>query len=164
MLRRPLTVLLPAAAVAAVAVGGCGASPAPSAGQPAAATVSAPAASPSASPTCKQQADAWKAANAGLIKRFERALTPFSSGSVTSTQAHKLAATAKAMDAAAVPACTDPRGYYTQAMANLETAGQAAEGGGALAELGAMTPMENALTALNEFQAELEHNAGLHKL
>jgi hypothetical protein len=35
------------------------------------------------------------------------------------------------------------------------TAGDAASGGGVLSELGARTPMENALTALSELTAEL---------
>ena len=44
---------------------------------------------------------------------------------------------------------------YGVALANLVTAGDAAQGGGALSELGAMGPLENAFTALNELQAEL---------
>jgi hypothetical protein len=68
------------------------------------------------------------------------------------------------MLAAPLPACADPKGYYTQALANLATAGQTASGGGALSELGALTPMENALTALNELKAELEQAIGSGKL
>jgi hypothetical protein len=154
--------LLPIAALSLAACGSsAGGGSGPTADQAAASVGATVTPSPSPSPTCKQQADAWKKTNAGLIRRFEHALTPFSARTVTT---NRLASTAKAMEVAAVPVCTDPHGYYVQAMANLETAGESASGGGALAELGAMTPLENALTALNEFQAELEANAGLHKL
>jgi hypothetical protein len=49
-------------------------------------------------------------------------------------------------------------------MANLSTAGAAASGGGALAELGAMAPMENALTSLTELSAELKQTIGSGKI
>jgi hypothetical protein len=49
-------------------------------------------------------------------------------------------------------------------MANLATAGQAASNGGTLSELGALTPMENALTSLNELSAELKQTIGSSKI
>jgi hypothetical protein len=155
-----------AAIVAVLALAACG-------GHAAAAP---PAASPSASPspsattataaalTCKQQGAQWKAQHRPVIRRFKRSLTPFQSGSVTSAQANALTSASQAMLAAPLPACADPKGYYTQALANLATAGQAASGGGALSELGALTPMENALTALNELSAELKQTIGSGKI
>jgi hypothetical protein len=114
--------------------------------------------------TCKQQGARWKADNRRTIREFEAALVPFQSGSVTSAQAQALTKASQAMLAAALPACADPKGYYTQAMANLATAGQAASNGGTLSELGALTPMENALTSLNELSAELKQTIGSSKI
>lgn len=119
---------------------------------------------PAVALTCKQQGARWKADNRRTIREFNAALVPFQSGSVTSAQAQALTEASQAMLAAALPACADPKGYYTQAMANLATAGQAASGGGALSEMGALTPMENALTALNELSAELKHTIGSNKI
>jgi hypothetical protein len=65
---------------------------------------------------------------------------------------------------APLPTCADPHGYYTQVMANLATAGLAASGGGTLSELGALTPMENAATALTELQSEMLQTVGSGKL
>jgi hypothetical protein len=134
-----------------------------------------PAASPSPRPaattattavalTCKQQGAQWKAEHRRTIRKFKDALVPFQSGSVTSAQAHALTAASQAMLAAQLPACADPKGYYTQVMANLATAGQAASGGGMLSEVGALTPMENALTALNELSAEIKQTIGSSKI
>lgn len=124
-----------------------------------------PAATAAATPlTCSQQSAAWKAANLATLKRFADAITPFSAGTVTSAQAARLTATAKAAADVPPPPCADPKGYYAAAMASLETAGDAASGGGVLDELGAMTPMENALTALNELETELRQTIGSGKL
>jgi hypothetical protein len=68
------------------------------------------------------------------------------------------------MIAVPLPSCADPKGYYAQAMANLSTAGAAASGGGALAELGAMAPMENALTSMTELSAEMRQTIGSGKI
>lgn len=159
---KSLTLAAVAAAVLALAACGGHTSAAP------------PAASPSPSPaattatavalTCKQQGAQWKAGHGAVIRRFERSLTPFQSGSVTSAQAHALTTAAQAMLSAPLPACADPKGYYAQAMANLATAGQAASGGGLLSEVGALTPMENALTALNELSAEMVQTIGSSKI
>lgn len=114
--------------------------------------------------TCKQQGARWKADHRRTISEFKAALVPFQNGSVTSAQAQALTEASQAMLAAALPACADPKGYYAQAMANLATAGQAASGGGTLSELGALTPMENALTSLNELSAELKQTIGSSKI
>jgi len=119
---------------------------------------------PAVALTCKQQGARWKADSRRTIGEFEAALVPFQSGSVTSAQAQALTEASQAMLAAALPACADPKGYYAQAMANLATAGQAASSGGTLSELGALTPMENALTALNELSAELNHTIESSKI
>lgn len=158
------SLLLAAVAAAVVTLAACG-------GQ---SSTAPPAASPSPSPaattatatalTCKQQGARWKAQHRPVIRRFKRSLTPFQAGSVTSAQANALTSASQAMLVASLPACADPKGYYTQALANLATAGQAASGGGALSELGAMTPMENALTALNELSAELKQTIGSGKI
>ena len=153
-----------ACGLAAAAITGC--SSAPAAITPATPQATASAShGPSAAPlSCKQQGDAWKKDHGGLISRFQKTLTPFSSGTVTSAQARALATTAREMADAALPACADPKGYYTQAMAALTTAGEAASGGGALDELGAIAPLENALTALNELQAEMVQTIGSSRL
>jgi hypothetical protein len=114
--------------------------------------------------TCKQQGARWKADNRRTIREFEATLVPFQGGSVTGAQAQMLTEASQAMLAAALPACADPKGYYPQAMANLATASQAASGGGTLSELGALTPMENALTALNELSAKLKQTIGSSKI
>jgi hypothetical protein len=159
---KSLTLAAVAAAVLALAACGAHTSAAP------------PAASPSPSPagttataaalTCKQQGAAWKADHPVVIRRFKRSLTPFQSGSVTSAQARALTTAAQAMLGAPLPACADPKGYYAQVMANLATAGQAASGGGLLSEVGALTPMENALTAINELSAEMVQTIGSSKI
>jgi hypothetical protein len=154
------------AVAAALAISACGASaPAARTAATHGATVT-PTTAPSPTPTltCKQQGDQWKTDHAALIRRFERALTPFSNGTVTSAQARDLARTAQEMTDTPLPACADPKGYYTQAMANLSTAGTAAEGGGMLSELGAITPLENADTAIHELEAEMMETMGSSKL
>jgi len=137
------------------------------------ASATPPAASPSLHPaatatavalTCKQQGAQWKAEHRRTIRKFEHVLVPFQSGSVTSAQADALTVASQAMLAAPLPACADPKGYYMQVMANMATAGQAASGGGTLSELGALTPMENALTASNELGAEMEQTIGSSKI
>jgi hypothetical protein len=140
------------AAVLAATLAACGHT------APAAAPVATPAAS--ATLTCKQQADAWKTTNASALKAFQAALTPFATGTVTSAQAAALAATAQAAENMPPPACADPKGYYGQALAQLVTAGDAAGGGGALSELGALTPMESALADLSQLEAELTRTIG----
>ncbi len=90
-----------------------------------------------------------------VLRRFKKAIIPFGTGAVTSAQARALSADAQAAEDVPPPACADPKAYYTQALAELVTAGDAASRGGALSELGAVTPMENALTALSELTAEL---------
>lgn len=158
---KSLTVAAVAAVVLALAACGGHASATP----PAASLSPRPAASSAtAALTCKQQGAQWKAEHRRTIRKFEDALVPFQGGSVTSAQAHALTAAAQAMLAAPLPACADPKGYYTQVMANLATAGQAASGGGMLSELGALTPMENALTALNELSAEITQTIGSSKI
>jgi hypothetical protein len=152
---------LAAAAAAALALTACGqaaaSAPAP--------TTAAAAARPAPAPqTCKQKADAWKAANAQALASFKAALAPFSSGTVTSAQAHALSATAQAAEDVPPPACADPKGYYGQALAQLVTAGSAAEGGGVLSELGALTPMENAEADISQLDAELTGTIGESKL
>jgi hypothetical protein len=142
--------LLVALIVVSVAASG-GAAPPPA--------VTAPAAAP-APLTCEQQAAQWEHANAAVIRRFRAALVPFGGGAVTSAQARALATSAQAAEDVPPPACADPAGYYGQVMANLVTAGTAASGGGALSELGALQPMENASTALSELSAELERTTG----
>ena len=156
-----IRVLIPALAVLALA--GCAHAAAP--------TALAPAASPSATPaataatlTCKQQGAQWKATNKATTAAFKAALIPFTKGVVTSAQAKALSSSAQAMIAVPLPSCADPKGYYTTALANLSTAGQAAEGGGALAELGALAPLENALTALTELSAEMKQTIGSGKI
>ena len=114
--------------------------------------------------TCKQQGTQWKAEHRRTIRKFKDALVPFQSGSVTSAQAQALTAASQAMLASPLPECADPKGYYTQAMANLVTAGTAASGGGGLSELGALGPMENALTSLTELSAEMRQTVGSGKL
>jgi hypothetical protein len=153
---------LAAVAVAVLALAACGGHA--SALPPAASPSASPAATTAAALPCKQQGTRWKAEHHRTIREFNAALVPFQSGSVTSAQAQALTEASQAMLAAALPACADPKGYYTQAMANLATAGQAASGGGTLSELGALTPMENALTALNELSAELKQTIGSSKL
>jgi hypothetical protein len=155
-----------AAAVAAVlALAGCGAHAAAAPPAPSATATATPSPSPTvAALTCKQQGAQWKAANQARIRRFKRALVPFESGTVTTVQAHALSSTAQAMTNNPLPVCADPKGYYTQAMANLATAGAAASGGGALSELGALGPMENALTSLTELSAEMKQTIGTGKL
>jgi hypothetical protein len=138
------------------------------------ASATPPAASPSLRPaattataaalSCKQQGAQWKAEHRRTIRKFKDALVPFQSGSVTSAQAQALTAASQAMLAAPLPACADPKGYYSQALANLATAGQAASGSGMLSEVGALTPMENALTALNELSAEIKQTIGSSKI
>lgn len=158
---KSLTLAASAAAVLALAACGHASAPPPAASpsqRPAATTATA------AALTCTQQGARWKAAHDRTIRRFKDALVPFQSGSVTSAQAQALTAASQAMLAAALPACADPKGYYTQAMANLATAGQAASGGGTLSEVGALTPMENALTALNEMSAELRQTIDTSKI
>jgi len=114
--------------------------------------------------TCKQQADRWKHRNIAVLRRFKAALGPFTTGTVTSAQAHTLARTAQAAEDVPPPACADPKGYYGRALAELVTAGTAAGGGGSLAELGALVPMENALTALSQLSTELLRTIGGSKL
>jgi hypothetical protein len=114
--------------------------------------------------TCKQQGAQWKTEHRRTIRTFKDALVPFQSGSVTSAQAHALTAASQAMLVAPLPACADPKGYYTQVMANLATTGQAASGGGTLSEVGALAPMEDALTALNELRAEMKQTIGSGKI
>lgn len=151
-----------AAAVLGLAACGSHASSAP----PAASASAHPAATVTAASdlSCKQQGARWKAEHRGTIREFKDALVPFQSGTVTSAQAHALTTASQAMLMAPLPACADPKGYYAQVMASLATAGQAASGGGLLSELGAMTPMENALTALNELSAEIEQTIGSSKI
>jgi hypothetical protein len=115
----------------------------------------AAATSPAPALTCKQQSDQWKIRNMAVLRRFKKAIIPFGTGAVTSAQARALSADAQAAEDVPPPACADPKAYYTQALAELVTAGDAASRGGALSELGAVTPMENALTALSELTAEL---------
>jgi hypothetical protein len=157
--------MLAAVAASVLTLAACGgqSSAAPPAASPSTSSSATPAATVAAL-TCKQQGVRWKAEHRVVIRRFKRSLTPFESGSVTSAQAEALTKASQAMLAAPLPACADPKGYYTQALANLATAGQTASGGGALSELGALTPMENALTALNELKAELEQAIGSGKL
>jgi hypothetical protein len=112
----------------------------------------------------KQQGAQWKTEHRRTIRTFKDALVPFQSGSVTSAQAHALTAASQAMLVAPLPACADPKGYYTQVMANLATTGQAASGGGTLSEVGALAPMEDALTALNELRAEMKQTIGSGKI
>lgn len=114
--------------------------------------------------TCKQKSDQWRQANLRTLRRFKAAVAPFATGTVTSAQARRLSAAAQAAENVPPPACADPKGYYGQAMANLVTAGDAAAGGGALSELGALGPMENADTALNELGAELRQTIGSSRL
>ena len=156
-----------AAAVAVLALAGCGtAAHSAAAGPPpqAAASPSPQVAAATPAATCKQQAAQWKAANKATIRKFKNSLTPFASGTVTSAQARALSSAAQAMVAAPLPQCADPKGYYGQAMANLVTAGTAASGGGLLSEVGALGPMENAETLLTELSAELRQSTGLSKL
>lgn len=159
---KSLTLAAVAAAVLSLAACGGYASATPPAAslspRPAATTATA------AALTCKQQGAQWKAEHRRTIGKFKDALVPFQSGSVTSAQAHALTAASQAMLAVPLPACADPKGYYTQVMANLATAGQAASGGGMLSEVGALTPMENALTALNELSAEIRQTIGTSKI
>jgi len=159
---KSLTLAAVAAAVLALAACGSHASATPPAASPSARPVATTAAAIAL--TCKQQGAQWKAEHRRTILNFKDALVPFESESVTSAQANALTAASQAMLAAPLPACADPKGYYAQAMANLATAGQAASGGGTLSELGALTPMENALTALNEMSAELMQTIGTSKL
>lgn len=121
-------------------------------------------ATPAAVPlSCKQQADAWKTVNATLISQFKNALDTFSAagtnGSLAAAQGRTLATTATAMGNHPVPACADPRGYYAQMTANLVTAGNDVAMGG-LAEASALTPMENAETAVNELASEMQQETG----
>jgi hypothetical protein len=158
---KSLTVV--AAAVAVLGLAACGGPT--STGSPAASPSPSPtAATTAAALTCKQEGAQWKAENRRTIREFKHALVPFQNGTVTGAQAHALTAAAQAMLAAPLPGCADPKGYYSQAIANLATAGQAASGGGMLSELGALTPMENALTALNELSAELNQTIGSSKI
>jgi hypothetical protein len=89
---------------------------------------------------------------------------PFEAGSVTSAQAARLSASAQAAEDVPPPACADPKGLYGEALAQLVTAGSAASGGGSLAELGAVTPLVNALTDLSELQSELLRTLGSGKI
>jgi hypothetical protein len=155
---RPLT--LAAAIAAVIALAGCG----QSAAAPAAAPAS-PAATHAAVPlTCKQKSDQWKHANHGELRRFKAAVSAFSSGTVTSAQAHALSVTAQLTEDNPPPACADPKGYFGRALAELVTAGSATGGGGALSELGALTPMENAETSLSQLSAELHRTIHSSKL
>lgn len=150
------------AAIAAIALTACGSS-APAA--PPAATHSAAAAAAAPAPTCKQQSDAWKTANATTLASFKAALVPFTGrGAVTAAQATALSTAAQAAGNAPPPSCADPKGYYQQAMAQLVTAGTAASGGGALSELGALTPMENAESDITLLDGELLKTIGASKL
>lgn len=150
-------------ALALLALAGCG-TQAASTSSPATTTTTTTAAA-TAAQTCKQQAAQWKTSNAAHIASFKAALTPFSTGgTVTSAQAKALSSSAQALQDSPIPACSDPKGYYSTAMANLVTAGAAASGGGALSELGALAPMENASTALTELSGELTQTIGSSKL
>lgn len=155
---KPLT--LAAAAAAALALTACGQAAAPA---PAPSTAAA-AARPAPSPSCAQQSATWKTTNAAPIASFKAALGPFTSGTVTSGQARALSAAAQAIENTPPPACADPKGYYGQALAQLVTAGSAASGGGALSELGALAPFENASTDLSQLSAELTQTIGSPKL
>ena len=144
------SITISAALVSLAACGQSAAAPSAMTGSPAADATHA-----AAPLTCKQQSDRWKARNKVILRKFKNAVVPFSKGTVTSAEAHALSADAQAAEDVPPPACADPKGYYTQALADMVTAGDAASGGGMLSEVGAMTPMENALTALSELTAEL---------
>ena len=155
---RPVKLL--AAIAAVIALAGCGQSVA----APVAAPTS-PAVTHAAVPlTCKQKSDQWKHANHGELHRFKTAVSAFSSGTVTSAEAHALSKTAQIAENNPPPACADPKGYFGRALAELVTAGSAAGGGGALSELGALTPMENAETSLSQLSAELHRTIHSSKL
>lgn len=155
---KPLTLAAAAAALLALAACGQAAAPAAPAASPTAAAAAAP------SPSCAQQAAAWKTANAAPVARFKAALVPFTTGTVTSAQAQALSATAQAIEATPPPGCADPKGYYGQALAQLVTAGDAASGGGGLAELGALAPFQNADADLSQLSAELTQTIGSPKI
>jgi hypothetical protein len=161
--KRPRVLSCGALATAAIFAAGCGtSSPAAPArpAQPSATTAPVTA----VHLTCKQQSDTWKASHKSLFARFQRALKPYSADSVTSSDADALTRVSKDLAAVPPPSCADPKGYWATIFANLETAGQASSGGGMLSELGAMTPLENALTSINEMSAELERTIGSSKL
>jgi hypothetical protein len=157
---------LAAAAITAAVLAGCSA-----ASTPAGTSASSPAATASASPsatvvalTCKQQSDQWKATNKKVLTRMEHAVAPYASGSVTSAQAHQLSADAQAAENVPPPACVDPKGLFGQALAELVTTGAASGGGGSVSELGAMAPLEGALTDLSQLESELLQTIGSKKL
>lgn len=145
--------LIPAA-LAAVALAGC-ASAAPGAS---AVATTVPA-------SCAASYAAWKTGTAAANRQFSAAMTAFSDAAgkdaITAAQARALIRTSKAAEKTPPPACADPAGYWGVMMANLITAGTAAEGGGPGAALGAITPMQNAVTAVTELQAELSRTAGV---
>jgi hypothetical protein len=150
--------------LAVLALAGCGTAHALPPGQPPATRAAVSPSATAVALTCKQQGTQWKAANKSAIREFKDTLTPFTKGTVSSAQAKALSSAARAMLDAPLPACADPKGYYGQAMANLVTAGAAASGGGALSELGALAPMENASTLLTELSAELRQTTGSAKI
>lgn len=156
--------MLAAALAAAATLSACGTAASTGATTTPAARPAAAVTHQAAPLTCKQRSDAWKKASHPRLTRFKRALTPFTAGTVTSRQAHRLTRAARAALDAPPPGCADPKGYYQQALAQIETAASAAEGGGALSELGALTPLESANTDLELLGAELHRTIGSGKL
>lgn len=159
--------LAAAAAGALVALSACSshsaATPAGAAASPSAAVHSAATPSASAAPVnCPQTYAAWRH---GHAKKFVSAIDAVDSASRTQDSAELSAALKKARSAVAkaarypMPACADPRGYWTALLMHVNAAAGSAHSASGRASIA--VALKGIATLQHELGAELKRTAGV---
>jgi hypothetical protein len=156
-----------AAAIALVT--GCGATAPPPASQAGASASTTPSASAAAStpPSCHQQYKTWQDGPARplgkqIVPALKKVDTAATSEDIPELNSALKAAgdIARRLTAYPMPACADPKGYWTKMLRYLQAAGDNASTSSGLAGLiTAMAPLEKVPAVENKLEAEIKKNA-----